>query len=238
MVAPRPTRRRHRGRRALLILVILLGLAVLLDWGARLATERIAEQRFQSSQNLSERPDISIGGWPFLTQLAARKFRDVRVHATGLVVHTDGNDVRIQTLDARLHGVVPGGDLASAHADSATGTVLVTYPDLSKVVGVDLSYAGGDKIRASKTVTVLGQKIDVSASASITINSDGSLGFSNVTTNLGNVQLPQQVTDLVTQALSKSVSLSGLPAGLKVTSVTADDAGVHAQLSAQNVTVS
>lgn len=178
---------------------------------------------------------MNIKGWPFLTQLAQGKLGDVRLRASGLVVHEASGELRIQSLDAHLHGVAASWDLASAHADSGTGTVLVSYIDLSRTTGISLSYGGDGRVRATMPVTVLGQTLSASGSASIGVDGNGDLAFSHVTVDLAGIAVPQQVTDLVTRQLDNTVSFDGLPAGLRITSVSADHQGVHANLTVHDV---
>ena len=229
--------RRHRVRTLLLTMIAVLAVVAIADQVARLISERVGAERFQSTQHLSTRPDVAIHGWPFLTQLARGRFSDVRLHATGLIVQEGNTDLRIQSLEADLQGVVPSWNLASAHADSGTGTVLVTYPELSRALGVDLRYRGAGRVQASTPVTVLGQTLTATASASIKVDGNGNLAFTNVEVDVAGITVPQQVTDFITQRLDNTVSLNHLPSDLKITSVTADQQGVHADLVVHNATL-
>ena len=82
--APRGSgRRRSRGRRAIIIffvtLLILIGLFVIAD---RVAV-RFADNQFATQiqkQGFSSKPQVSIEGFPFLTQVAAKQFNDVQDH--------------------------------------------------------------------------------------------------------------------------------------------------------------
>ena len=73
-----PRRRRRRWPIILLVtLVVLAGLLVIVD---RVAV-RYADNQFATQiqkQGFSTKPSVSIQGFPFLTQVAARDFKDVR----------------------------------------------------------------------------------------------------------------------------------------------------------------
>jgi hypothetical protein len=222
-------------------LVLLVLLAVLVDRAACWYTESAAADRFQSSQQLSAKPSIRIGGFPFLTQLAARRFDDVTVRASGLVVGDASRTVRIASLTARLKGLTVARDLSSATARSGTGSALISYPDLTKAAGISVSFAGNagssaGRVKASKTVTAAGQSFTGSVSAVPVVASGNVIRFDDPQVNLGNVGVPQWITDQFAGALPP-LSLNGLPNGLTLRSVLAGPDGVAIGLSLRNVTL-
>jgi hypothetical protein len=223
------------------VLVVLALLAVVVDRAACWFTQSAAADRFQSSQQLSAKPTIRIGGFPFLTQLAARRFDDVTVKASGLVVGDASRKVRIASLTARLKGLTVARDLSSATARSGTGHAIISYPDLSKAAGIAVSWAGktggsSGRVKASKTVTAAGQSFTGSVSAVPVVASGNAIRFEDPQVDLGNVGVPQWITDQFAGVLPP-LSLSGLPNGLTLRSVLAGPDGVAIVLSLVNVTL-
>lgn len=235
----RPRRRTSgRGLRRLLItIVVLAGLALVADRGACLVAEREAASKFQSSQQLPTRPSVTIKGFPFLTQVLHRELTDVRVSADGLVLRRSGRAVRITHLVAELHGIRPSKDLTSATANSGAGTATIGYHDLSQTTGVSMSYAGDGRLKATQTVTILGQPLSGSVIASLAVH-DNQVQVTGTTAQFDGTTVPQQATDAILALVNQPISFAGLPAGLTITAVTATPNGLVATLTARNVTIS
>ncbi|MGW0818939.1 LmeA family phospholipid-binding protein [Streptomyces viridiviolaceus] len=177
-----------RALRILLIVVVILGgLFVVADRLAVNFVESEAADELRTTENLASTPDVSINGFPFLTQLAGGELDDVEVGirdyeaATGNGTET----IRIDDLRADLQGVEFSGGLGSATAARATGTATIAYDELmkatkseatqiapgitAKVVG--LSDGGDGKIKVSLAATVLGielpEPVDVLSSVRV-----------------------------------------------------------------------
>jgi hypothetical protein len=148
--------------RKLLVVLVLLGLAaVAADRVAHKVAADEAEQRL-AAEGLEE-PAVTVRGFPFLTQLAAREFDDVDV--TARLVRT-GNG-RARRVEAHGHDVrVPsGGDVVVGRLE-ATGTV--PYAEVERRLGrpgLSLSAAGDGQVRLRSDVPVPGGTLAVTARA-------------------------------------------------------------------------
>ncbi|MFF1355732.1 DUF2993 domain-containing protein [Streptomyces sp. NPDC058297] len=152
-----------RALRILLIVVVILGgLFVIADRVAVNYAEGEAADRVRTSEGLQENPDVSIKGFPFLTQLAGGTLDDVEIGIKDYDAKSGGETIRIADLKAEMHGVQFNSSFSSATADSATGTARISYAELLKAVrkqdaaqvapGVTaqiegLSYGGGDRVK-------------------------------------------------------------------------------------------
>ena len=77
-----PRRRRRRWPWAVLgIVLVLVALFVVLDRVTVAYAENQAAQQMQS-QGFPTRPDVTIKGFPFLTQVAAKRLNDVHITAS------------------------------------------------------------------------------------------------------------------------------------------------------------
>lgn len=222
------------------VLVLLL-IAVGVDQGARLITQSAAANRFQSSQHLPSKPSIHVMGFPFLTQLARRRFDHVRVTANGLVLAQSSSSLRIASLTADLYGLTVASDLSSAVTRSGTGSALISYPDLSRYAGVTVSYAGAGqggrgRVQAGKTISVLGQSISGTIAAVPAVSGQNEISFNDPQVNVGGAAVPQAITDQF-NGLLPPLSLRRLPNGLVVREVAAQPDGVLVTLVANDVTV-
>ncbi|MER5293665.1 DUF2993 domain-containing protein [Streptomyces pharetrae] len=123
-----------RALRILLIVVVILGgLFVAVDRIAVHFAEGEVADRLKAAENLSSTPDVSINGFPFLTQLAGSELDEVEVGMNDYEAAAgDGEKIRIDDLEARMRGVRFSGDYSSATAASATGTATIAYDELLK----------------------------------------------------------------------------------------------------------
>src|ERR1700756_1686338 len=100
---PRPRRRRRGPVILLTTLVIIIVLLVVSDRVANAYTENQMASQVQSSLALSGKPSVTIHGFPFWTQLAARDFNDVTMTASNETINLKdaGNGtLEIQSLNA------------------------------------------------------------------------------------------------------------------------------------------
>jgi hypothetical protein len=142
---PGDSRRRPRKKRwpkiTAIVLAFLLVLAVIGDRvGVRVAASEM-KKRVQIAVQEQTEPgtppptvrEVSIGGFPFLTQVLFGNYKDIRFTIEGL--STPGP--RIQEARARLQGLhIPLGDalnnkIKTVPVDEVHGTVLVNYADLN-----------------------------------------------------------------------------------------------------------
>jgi hypothetical protein len=180
--APAPTRqaeqprRRKRWRKVLGIgLIVLLLLLVVGDRvGVRIATNEM-KKRIELAVAENAEPnapkatvsDVSLGGFPFLTQVLLGNYKDIRFTIEGIT--TPGP--RIQQIKARLKGVdVPLGDairdnVGQVPVDEIQGTVVVTYEDLN----VFLAKETADDTFRNVMVTPVGNGERVEATAQVDV---------------------------------------------------------------------
>lgn len=168
--AARPRRRRRRRIIAAVVVLVLLVLAVVGDRVGASIAKKVMREKVEASvaENLEpgQTPptvrSVSIGGFPFLTQVLFGKYKDIGVALDG--IPTPGP--RIASVDAHLHGVhVPLGDAISDNVgqvpvDKVEATVLMTYEDLNAYLAdqpgaiVLEPVDGGRSVRITATVSV------------------------------------------------------------------------------------
>lgn len=232
--ARRPARRRT-GRTLLITLLVLAGLLVAADRVALVVAERTAAVTLQRSQHLAERPDVSIGGFPFLTQLATGNFDHITATVHGLAVGENGQQLRIDSLHVTLRHVHVARDFSSGRSDFSTATGLITYADLSRALGIALSYAGHGAVKATATVSVAGATVTGSASARIALHGE-SLGFADP--SVAGVALPAPIVAALNAVFDRTLPLTGLPFAVHVQSLLATKQGVQITLTAKGLTYS
>jgi hypothetical protein len=203
----------------LIALVVLLILLFALDRIGLVVAENLLADRVRQSQNLSGKPSVSIGGFPFLTQLVGGDFDNVTVDADGV----QRNGLHITSLHVDLGSVRPNSGYSSARVATLNGTAFLNFSDLSTTVagqtGNQITFSPGSDGKLAASLTLAGQQ--VSALCTVSVAAGNEIEISAAGTPL-TIQIP----------------LGGLPFGLKVTSVAVVSNGVNVTASAQNVVIS
>jgi hypothetical protein len=150
----------RRPGKVIAIIVIVLGvLGMVADRGGQLAAERVVAGKMKSTLSTPDRPDVDLGGFPFLSELISGKFRHVVIDLTD----ADGGKVQIARLHADMHGVKQQGD--GVRIDSIRGDGLITYAALSDAAKpMTVDFGGSGLVRITAEVTVLGRDLTASAS--------------------------------------------------------------------------
>ncbi|MFC1420139.1 LmeA family phospholipid-binding protein [Streptacidiphilus cavernicola] len=228
-------------RRLFIVLLVLFGLFVAADRLALHFAESEAASKIQSARNLPQKPSVSIGGFPFLTQLAGSKFDEVKVTSPELTVNDGkgGPDIRLQNFAIDGKGVRITGNYSGIVADSGTGSALISYTDLSNALPnhVVVAYGGTPgkvKVSGKVDVPVLGQQ-NVSGTADVNVVDGSGISLSN----LGGISgVPAGLGDIVGSVLQPKLQIAGLPSGLKLDSVQAGPDGVAVTVSGTDVSLS
>lgn len=214
--------------KALLItLVALLGLAVVADRIAvGVAGDRVAEAIEQRGE-LAGTPDVSIDGWPFLTQVVAGDYEDVRIRLSAADLgQPEGTtaDVRLTGLHVPLSDLV-GGSVEEIPVDRIDGTVTLSYELLSRELGTDTTLVPeGDGLRLTKTVEVLGYEVPLTAVGTVTLDGQD-LVIEVDEAGVAGVDLPGAVVRAASDALDLRYAIE-LPFGLELSGVSPREDGV------------
>ncbi|OON78853.1 LmeA family phospholipid-binding protein [Streptomyces tsukubensis] len=228
--------------RALRILVtVVLVLGVLFVVGDRIAVhyaEGEAASRVRSSEHLASDPDVSIHGFPFLTQAAGKKLDDVEIGIKGYEATAQDAKIRIATIDAHMRGVRFSGDYSSATADSASGTAVVSYAELLKAAQAEpiklapgvtakvagLSDGGDGRLKLSVEATVLGAKVGpIAVLCSAQVSGSTVRLHADSVPDLGVPVAERSIRDLT----DFGQKIEGLPGGIALDKVRAGKDGVE-----------
>jgi LmeA-like phospholipid-binding len=228
--------RRRRGRRTLIVLLVLLivlaGLLVVADrLAAGFAERAIADQVSQEVENReiqSSSPRVTVGGFPFLTQVLAGRYesisilvRDVRPvgQAEGLRMPELAVDAR--NVSASLETLRSGeGEVT---AETVEGTGVIAYSSVVDVIaqpGLTLSEENG-RLLVSSPLQVLGQELTVRGIAELTVV-DGQvlLGFDELTADgLPDDAVARQAVSAYARQISVQLPVPAMPFDLQVREV-------------------
>jgi hypothetical protein len=227
--APQPRYRRRRRRKWPLVTLIVI--IIILVGGDRVACA-IAENQMASQvkqQGFPVKPHVTIEGFPFLTQLAAKDFKTVQISASNVTVGV----LEIQSLNATIKGMHINSSFNGAKVDSINGTALVTFAALAQAggipQGIQLTADGPDQVKATVNIAI------VTATVVARVTRTSPTQF-----NVRVVQAGDVPTSLLGNLANFTINVpkSALPAGLTIQSVAVTQAGLRITVVGHNTTLS
>ncbi|MCP3759444.1 DUF2993 domain-containing protein [Streptomyces sp. TBY4] len=228
--------------RAVVVVGVLLGgLFVGLDrWAVGYAENRMAE-RFEARTGGVGGVRVDIAGFPFLTQALSHDLDRVDLRADHLTVKTpEGREAALSQLRATFHEVGLNGDYSGGTAKRAEGSASLSYPDLTSAAqrGVTISYGGAPgKVKVTAAVEFMGRTLSRSVISTVSLV-DGKDGGKVVRVHADEV--PGEGLPGIEAAVRKRTDFDrdlggGLPSGLRLTALTAQEDGLKLVLGGTNV---
>jgi hypothetical protein len=223
-------------RTRIVVITVLVIVAVLigLDFGARAVAESVMASKIEQ-QGLNTKPDVGIHGFPFLTQVASKDFREVTITASNVAA----GPVTITTISAAASGIrLNSYAFSSGTIGSLSGTALISFASLGNTLasqfgplgsllngaGLKLTDAGPDEVRATIDLVVTSG----SATWRVTRLSGNALSVQLV----GSSGLP---ASLLGSIQNLTLQLPKLPLGLTIDSVSVTPNGVVGTVSGRDV---
>ncbi|MEU5031173.1 LmeA family phospholipid-binding protein [Streptomyces milbemycinicus] len=226
-----------RALRITAIVFVVLGiLFVAADRLAVYFAESEAADKIKTSQGLTNTPDVSIKGFPFLTQVAGKELDEVEIGMDGLTTDAGGGrTVRVTKLNASLHNVRISSSFSSATADSATGSAHISYADLSTAAGqgITVGYAGKDESGRGR-VKITGQLMGLSMSTYSTVTIVNGDTIRMRAESVPGSKIPGW-EEKVRQRTDIDRKIDGLPTGMRLDKVETDEDGVDVSVVGNNV---
>lgn len=245
--------RRRWGRRLLitfLVLLIILAAAlavadrVAASYAERLISDKVAEQ-VANQKATSEKPDVTIEGVPFLTQVARGEYREIKIEMAnftgpagkGRTITTKLLDVRANDVRAPLDTIRSGnGDI---QAGSVIGTGTIDYAQLATLVGQPGVTLGGKdgKLVVSAPLTALGQTFTLKGTAELTVKGNAvQVRFADVQTDgLPDNAVIRGLVNTYVQRLAFTIQVPALPLKLVVKKVEPQADGLKFTAEARDV---
>jgi DUF2993 family protein len=232
-------------RRLITVLVVLVLIVVAADRLIVWFAERTIAEQIQKTAELTDRPDVSVRGFPFITQALRGRYREMDVALTDPAV--DGG-LKIDSLDIRLRGVrITLSDAANRRVDTvpvdeATAVARVSFASLNAAAKQNLEGTrssvefapGGEGNRLAVTGNYrssgLSAKIDAEA---VLTTQDGDLIVELAPEALNGI--PRPIRQQVSSVLKKASRLPDLPYGFQAKSVTVQPSGVSVQATSSTL---
>jgi hypothetical protein len=246
--------RRRWGRRLLITLIVLLiiigGILLVVDrFGASYAEREISDRVAQQVANQdarSAKPDVTVKGVPFLTQVLAGKYQEIQIELADFAGPAgNGKTIKMPLLDIRAKDVrAPLDTLRSRQGDiiatTVTGEGTIDYATLETLVdreGVKLGEKDG-KLAVTAPVTVLNQQVTVNGTANLTVVKGNTIQmrFEQVTAEgLPAIPLVQNLLSSYAKQISVDIKVPALPLKLAVQKVQPTPSGLVVTAAADEV---
>jgi hypothetical protein len=232
--APAQRRRRRRWPWVLgITLVLLVILAVAADFIARAVVQNRVAAEIQQ-QGFPRKPSVTIEGFPFLTQVASRDIRQVRLSARNV----PEGPVQLSTVSAVLTGVHLDSAFTGGTVDQMSGSLLVTFPALAKALISQIGSLGALASSAGLALSAAGPG-EVKASVNLIVTSGSATWrVSRLTGNEFGVKL---VADrgipgsLLSSISDFTITIPKLPLGVQISSTHITPQGVVAAISGHDL---
>lgn len=225
---------------AIVVVVVAAVLAVAfygLDAYAHARVEREVAAQLRTELGTAEPPTVDIAGWPFLTQLATRKLREVHVVADD-VGRTNDAVLPIRHADLTLHDVTTTDFWTTMNVARADGTALVDHDALKQAAGVPLVYSGNGRYTIDGAQSLYGLTVQATVSGRLALDvADQTVSLADAKVEVAGYTLPDVVAQQLIKAVVRPIPLEGVPFELRVTSVEAADDGLHVGLDGRDIPV-
>jgi hypothetical protein len=237
----------------LIVLLIIVGIILAVadrlgaSYAARLISDRVAQQ-VANQHASSEKPEVTIEGVPFLTQVIAGRYQEIKIELKDFTGPAgNGKTIKMPLLDIRAKDVrAPLDTLRTRRGDiiatAVTGAGTVDYATLAGLVGKDGVKLGekDGKLAVTAPVTILNQTVTVNGTAELTVkNNVVSLRFDQVTApGLPQVPLVQNLLNNYAKQISIDLRIPQLPLKLAVQKVQPTAAGLVVTAGAKEVPLS
>jgi hypothetical protein len=226
-------------------LVLFLTALFFLGWGAdalaRMGAESLLARNIQNATGVSEPPVVDVKGFAFVPQVVRGAYNEVHVTTRGL----SSGPLRVERVDSQLIDVrvpfhdVLVQDIRRVGIGRSIEDVTLRYEDLNAYFDatgrpLQLTPAEDGQTRLTGEVNVLSQRIQVSATVTLSV-ADDTLRITPRQIDTGTSTLTGASRLLLGQRLRLSVPLGTLPFGHQLTSADASPDGIR--LRAEGVAV-
>jgi len=237
---------------AAFVVIVLLILLVVADRVALAVTENEMASQFQSN-GFPVKPSVTIQGFPFLTQLAGKDFKQVDISASNI----PAGPVTISTVHATATGMHISGFSSNATAtiDHITATAFIANSalegagGLTSLANITATQAGNNILKVTASVAGVvsdTEELQITQTGPQTITVKVLPSSDGIGSDIGNAigsALGNSTGNAVSGALSSLSSFSfnlpkGVPASLRITSLTLNSTGLTVSAAATDATFS
>lgn len=221
--APAGRRRRHPLVVLVVVLVVLAAVFLATDRIVAAVVEHRVASRLQTELASVESPDVSVDGFPFLTQAVAGDLSAVHLVADGINTAPGQPDgaVQVAHTDLRLSDVRSADWYQTVTAGSVEGTAELDYAAVSALAGYPISYGGDNRVQVDLERSVLGVDVNASVTGVLTLDAAAqTLTITDPRSTFAKIGVSDSVTRAVVAIVVQPIPLAGIPLDLQISSLT------------------
>jgi hypothetical protein len=224
----------HGLRNTIIVLIALIVVLIGLDRLAVFYVQgRIASEI--QKQGFPAKPDVSIRGFPFLTQVASRSFHDVQISSSK--IHQ--GPIEIKKIDADLSNVKMNSGFSSGTVGHLTGVGVITFSGLSNALGSVVGGQLGNLVGNAGLALKPEGKHEVKASVNMLVTSGTAVWritrVSGTEIKVHLVRSSGLPSGLLSSARNIKIPIPKLPLGMKIKSVIVTGSGISIRVIGSNV---
>ncbi|WUH98154.1 DUF2993 domain-containing protein [Spirillospora sp. NBC_00431] len=224
-------------RKVLLALLVLVAVGVVAAdrLGVRVAEDKIGEQ-VAAQYNLQQQPDVTIHGFPFLTQAIGGDYDHIEVTIddwTQQGITVTGVKVDMRGVSAPVSEVTKGS-AANVAARTATASAVIPYDVVKQRAPKQVKRIGpkGDDLEVDFQSSYLGRQMDGTAIVKV---KPTARGISVTPVSVASDGGPQIPLGLVRSQLTWTVPIADLPVGSRISVIEPTPDGLRVAATAENV---
>ena len=232
-----PPRRRHRGlRNTIIVILALIVLFIVADRGAVLYAQNQVAQQFKEQGGFEGTPSVSIKGFPFLTQVIAHNIHEVTITSDKI----KAGPVTITNLDATITDMKLNGGFTAGTIGHLDGKALIPFSGLTSALGGALGGAAGGlgDLASGVTIQSAGHNTIKASFDLLIISGSATLKVTREPGNkihihlLSSHGLPSEITN---QLQDLTVPIPALPLGMKIQRIQVNGNGISIHVTGQNI---
>lgn len=234
-----PPRSKPRSRTVMIAVISVLAVLAVLIAGDRVANavaQNTLANALQTELSTSAKPDVHLGGFPFVTQALSGSFSSVQVTADNATVTGGDATVTIAHLDATLTSITATDRYQNIVAGRGEASALLDWTSVSSLVGQQMSYEADDRMRMDFSVPIGQLNIEGHITGRLQLDvGQQTITIADPQVSVADINVPQSVVDAVSRIVLRPYTLHNLPYDIQVTGLTAQPDGVLLSGTGQNI---
>lgn len=220
---------------AVLIGLVLAGAVFVVDRYAASRAEDAVARQVQAELQTPAVPRVSIRDFPFLTQLLTGRWSEVRVVAEDVLL-PGGDSLPVRGLDLVLSGVTGEDDYARVRAAHVEGTAILNYGSLPRMGGQPLTYGGAGRVSVDLLPALAGVPLEATVVGRPVLDVDRqTITLAEPRIVVAGMRVREELARPILRALLRPIPVTGVPLGLRLTSLAVDGTGVQVGLVGDDV---
>lgn len=226
----------RKGVVGLAIVAVLLGGAWIADSTARTVEERQAAVEVAAALGAAEETtSVHLGGFPFSLSFLTNSVPQASIEVASFPTTIAATPVTVTGLQLTTGTVTTTSDAVTAQAVS--GRASMSYPDLSSLTGLPITYGGQNRLQLQYSVTLLGRELSAEVSAVPQIDpTTHKLALTDPQVSIVGFELPSAAVQQVVDSAVKPLDLA-LPYGLNLVGFEPNADQVTIVFAAESMTV-